>query len=58
MEIGRLGTRRIKGTALGNCFVRSDCGRRKMRPEKVAAVRQPERVVATRPGYRRARGFP
>ncbi len=28
-----------------------------MRPEKVAAARQPERVVATRPGYGRARGL-
>ncbi len=29
-----------------------------MWPEKVAAARQPERVVATRPGYRRPRGLP
>ncbi len=29
-----------------------------MRPEKVVAARQPERVVATRPGYRHARGLP
>ncbi len=29
-----------------------------MRPEKVAAARQPEGVVATRPGYRHARGLP
>ncbi len=29
-----------------------------MRPEKVAAARQPERVVEMMPGYRRARGVP
>ncbi len=65
MEIDSLGTRRIEGhriglkvTALGDSLVRSDCGKRKIRPEKVAAAGQAERVVATRPGYRRARGLP